>query len=157
MTRKRVATRVWLIEDNEQTRKQYRKIIEKEVKGAKVTTIHSLQWALQLTGRPDVVLVDLAAIDNGAGPTWTGTENYTRQLRTFMDQHPGAAYGIYSLVNCYASDLVKVLSGLAPDAYVEQVDYSVTWTRNRGLDTILMFIEAHMADGVRRQRTGIST
>lgn len=103
-------TTIWWIEEDDEIfdilkKDVYNSFPYKEDYEIIIERLEDAPTMLEKVGSPDIVLIDVCGMFQGVQPLgcW---DLFPRTLAGLINAHPGAGYGIYSLVGAYASALV---------------------------------------------------
>lgn len=122
-TTKKKAPLIWCVEDYEQFRRQFKKLIGSWFPKAKFEAFPDAQSMSKAEGSPDVILLDVAGMAGGVTPgSGVGIETFIHLAVGAIREHPGAVVGIYSAVGSWAKDIVADAKKELPDNVIEQFD-----------------------------------
>jgi len=112
---------IWFIEDEEQDRNRFKKILTEEFPDDQIKMFDSAFATFQSTGSPDIIIIDVAGASGtlGIGCSWAGI---TSPIKSIVEKHPSANYGFFSAIDIYAKDIVEDFKEDIPEMVAEFID-----------------------------------
>ena len=98
--------KIWVCEDDESVREAQKETIEDEFPGCKLTHFENAGFAIEATGSPDFIIVDVG----GAMSLGCNITALTRcNVEGLAELHPGAIFIIFSAIGALAEEVYEEL------------------------------------------------
>jgi len=109
MGKRKYHTTVWVIEDEAHLRREILEVLQQAFKRhVLIRAVQSLQWALNMDGQPDLVIVDASA-----DPTPITLRHTSTLIRAFLQKYHEVRIG---MVGFWATEVLKDLDLVFPEA-----------------------------------------
>jgi hypothetical protein len=145
---------IWWVEDDEDIYKNLQGQIAEKVsaKNIKIERFENLRFLNEKTGSPNIIIVDVAGMFGGAmNMALAPLGYYSKIFASVVEKHPGAIYGIYSIVGFWASDFIREVKRITNEPIIEDLYINLAgkepeeWSKPWGIGlTLKKFFEKYI-------------